>query len=1163
MPDPNEKGHENAPRLHSLATHASGVEPRVPFKSTLLTASATVGGLLLGYEAGSTIGVIRSRAFIEAIEGSDTPKLTKGHIALIISVFFCGSSVGSIVGGYQAEMTGPRWTVISGSVVYSLGVLIQMMIDVGGCDALGSIVAGRVLAGFGAGAISTGAVLYLSETCPCKLRGALIGAFQWCIAIGFLVASIIVYSHDGYDGASLYRILIGLQFPWPVILGQYIPLALVSKSGLVLFFRNPGLRPKLTDGRSGNTFVLYYITPLLESTGVVDDSLLITLILAIVSVCSVPISLWAIEYFGRRQVLIAGASGMMLCHFLTAIVGVAAGLDKTHEEEGIDGVRWVAEDKPAIRAQIAMVAVFVFLFASSWGPAAWAVTGEIFPSHSRSSGVAFSIAAQQLWKLVITVAATYVIGEDHRHGQSAAFFLWGGLCLAALAYAYRFVPEAKGLTLEQVVLMLQTEGARSSANWEPDRGGGLCAEFGMMEGAGNAKLQRETQRRIMACSCRLLDERGDTMAMLFASVTGGFHIADIRNNTVNNHKYQIHDGSVHLQLYPGKARSGWGSAERAICAFGSAVAKEVSVEEHNHGHVIEWDQGPQAPHRLATIYSRLLSPFFDVVCIFLSSFPSIDAFGDYLASWVSAHATHNSKGALNIMPRLVVVVEETTGSGAPGSGHKTTIDPTKLKELLQEQTLRKAGVPVDEAFCALHVRLLSADTCVLRGRQYMKLLNFLLDQGSSARRDKRRQRTDFDARNLVDLFGQAYRCLLANSTFDPLAASRRREPIPPQSDERIGGICVLTLAHKGTPVREAIRSFERLSRRVFAKQSIWRRALNVLFHGSLYCNKAINEALTLHYGDGTLSDYSPATARGAKLVITAKGTPCKDYVLSNFNGVGDDHARDDYEHALPAPRSRGVATWEAARATSAAPGFFTPHTIDGVGTFQDGGLWQNNPLAVALSEARAIWQSMTWPDVCLSIGTGSQRNPKTQSPGLDMSRQASTSPAADCSREEQAAQPGWRWKVSLVAVFLRVIYALMDTPTMDGDKCHHYVSRGAPASDSTNARIVRLNADLGVAAPRLDDLSCMDDLRQEAIRQYQHNPQLQQTADLLISSLFYLEIIDRPARHGDHVTFQGRILCDIAPGEQLQRLIQVLQEYESKFEVNSRAITGRLSALKT
>src|SRR5208282_2084332 len=72
------------------------------------------------------------------------------------------------------------------------------------------------------------------------------------------------------------------------------------------------------------------------------------------------------------------------------------------------------------------------------------------------------------------------------------------------------------------------------------------------------------------------------------------------------------------------------------------------------------------------------------------------------------------------------------------------------------------------------------------------------------------------------------------------------------------------------------------------------------------------------------------------------------------------------------PRSK-CAIWQAARATSAAPSFFKPMTIDSPPppiTYVDGGLGYNNPSRLALLEAQRIWKSK---NVCLvSIGTGQQ-----------------------------------------------------------------------------------------------------------------------------------------------------------------------------------------------
>lgn len=47
------------------------------------------------------------------------------------------------------------------------------------------------------------------------------------------------------------------------------------------------------------------------------------------------------------------------------------------------------------------------------------------------------------------------------------FFVWGGLCTAALVYAYFLVPETKGLSLEQVDKMMEESTPRTSAKWKP------------------------------------------------------------------------------------------------------------------------------------------------------------------------------------------------------------------------------------------------------------------------------------------------------------------------------------------------------------------------------------------------------------------------------------------------------------------------------------------------------------------------------------------------------------------------------------------------------------------------------------------------------------------------------------------------------------------------
>lgn len=87
-----------------------------------------------------------------------------------------------------------------------------------------------------------------------------------------------------------------------------------------------------------------------------------------VNVVSTFPGLYLVEKMGRRNLLLMGAAGMAVCQFIVAITGTTAG----------------TTDLPAQQAAIAFVCIYIFFFASSWGPTAWVVTGELFPLKVRA-----------------------------------------------------------------------------------------------------------------------------------------------------------------------------------------------------------------------------------------------------------------------------------------------------------------------------------------------------------------------------------------------------------------------------------------------------------------------------------------------------------------------------------------------------------------------------------------------------------------------------------------------------------------------------------------------------------------------------------------------------------------------------------------------------------
>jgi hypothetical protein len=60
-----------------------------------------------------------------------------------------------------------------------------------------------------------------------------------------------------------------------------------------------------------------------------------------------------------------------------------------------------------------------------------------------------------------------MVDADEGNLRSKVFFVWGSTCVFCFLFAYFFVPETKGLSLEQVDRMLEETTARTSSKWVP------------------------------------------------------------------------------------------------------------------------------------------------------------------------------------------------------------------------------------------------------------------------------------------------------------------------------------------------------------------------------------------------------------------------------------------------------------------------------------------------------------------------------------------------------------------------------------------------------------------------------------------------------------------------------------------------------------------------
>ncbi|OCK90418.1 general substrate transporter [Cenococcum geophilum 1.58] len=505
------------------ATNVDRVEAPVTMRAYLMCAFAAFGGIFFGYDSGYISGVMGMEYFIHLLTGLDPPPagatadekayftLPSWKKSLITSILSAGTFFGALIAGDLADFIGRRITIIAGCFIFIVGVILQTA-----SSSLGLLVAGRLIAGFGVGFVSAIIILYMSEIAPKKVRGAIVSGYQFCITIGILLASCVDYGTQDRTDSGSYRIPIAIQMLWAIMLAVGLfflpdsPRYYVKRGKLDLasatlarlrgqpaesefiqqelaeivanheyelrltpqgsYFNSwlncfkGGLRKPSSNLRrtilgtslqmmqqwTGINFIFYFGTTFFQELGTISNPFLIGLITTLVNVCSTPLSFWAIERIGRRPLLIWGACGMFVCEFIVAIIGVTDG-----------------SNHKAVSAMISFICIYIFFFATTWGPGAWVVIGEIFPLPIRSRGVGLATASNWLWNCIIAVITPYMVGTDKGNLGARVFFIWGSLCVLCFLYAYFLIYETKGLTLEQVDRMMEETTPRTSAAWVP------------------------------------------------------------------------------------------------------------------------------------------------------------------------------------------------------------------------------------------------------------------------------------------------------------------------------------------------------------------------------------------------------------------------------------------------------------------------------------------------------------------------------------------------------------------------------------------------------------------------------------------------------------------------------------------------------------------------
>ncbi|KAF9269149.1 MFS monosaccharide transporter [Marasmius fiardii PR-910] len=475
--------------------------PKSKVAGIAMSCFAAFGGILYGYDTGLISGIKEMhdwlRTFGDATGNPSRPyAISSSTESLVVSILSAGTFFGALLGAPIGDLLGRRWGIIIGCAIFCVGVAMQTA-----STAIPLFVVGRVFAGLGVGVISCLVPMYQSEWyagAPKWIRGAVISLYQWAITIGLLLAAVVNNGTKDRDDHSSYRIPTALQFIWAAILvggmlvlpesprwyikrGKYDEAAHAMHRLTGLSIDDPETKIEIEDIRvnleaeraagessyldcfkpshnklairtltgifiqawqqlTGINFIFYYGTTFFTNSGI-SNPFTITIITNVVNVVMTLPGIWGVERFGRRTLLLWGAVGMCVCEFIVAIVGVTVSV------ENIAGQKVL----------IAFVCIYIAFFASTWGPIAWVITGEIFPLQVRAKAMSMSTASNWLWNFGIGYATPYLVNNVPGSAglESKVFFIWGSTCLCCAIFTLFCVPETKGLSLEQIDLMYQ------------------------------------------------------------------------------------------------------------------------------------------------------------------------------------------------------------------------------------------------------------------------------------------------------------------------------------------------------------------------------------------------------------------------------------------------------------------------------------------------------------------------------------------------------------------------------------------------------------------------------------------------------------------------------------------------------------------------------------
>ncbi len=454
-----------------------------------ITLVATLGGLLFGYDTAVISGTVQSLK-INFIDPRNLNEMAANSLlGFTVSSALIGCILGGLIGGWMALKLGRRNSMVVAALLLIISAIGSgfpelLIAPVGNnvAEFLTPFIIYRIIGGVGVGLASMLSPMYIAEISPAAKRGNLVSWNQFAIIFGMLVVYFVNWTiskqgneswlHEfGWRWMFFSETIPGVLFLTLLFFVPESPRWLVMQSkeykALTILTKINGkeiaaqvlteIKETVTGVGTSKLFsygfmivivgillsvfqqfvginvVLYYAPEIFKNMGSnTDSSLLQTIIVGSINLTFTVLAIFTVDRYGRKPLMIIGALGM-------AVSMIALGFTFYIQNIGI--------------AALLFMLTYVASFAMSWGPVTWVLLSEIFPNRIRGRVMAVAVAAQWISNYLVSwtfpmMDKSSSLNAVFHHGF--AYWIYGVMGLLAALFMWKYVPETKGKSLEEM-----------------------------------------------------------------------------------------------------------------------------------------------------------------------------------------------------------------------------------------------------------------------------------------------------------------------------------------------------------------------------------------------------------------------------------------------------------------------------------------------------------------------------------------------------------------------------------------------------------------------------------------------------------------------------------------------------------------------------------------